>query len=407
MTDTEIDAQAGTLALAPVSGEPMALERIPTTATSQQMRVVEVSTALEPAYQRASMLELTSEEIAALTAPFPDTDIEIRPNDGLIYISHILISDRLNKVLMPGKWALVCRRHWIDSQPGKDKYGKDKIIQTMYGEYVLLIRGCFAGESTGGHQYQPDNPKVNYSDTLESTAAEALRRIAGKRLSCGSQVWHPQYARDWKDKYAAKEGGDWVKRIPLASRNLPPAPKSHVPPPQSAPQPTTVPNSPNPVDSAKSPETPKTTQEKAKARMLELLASHRDKAFAYFLFRDWIVDTQDIEDLPLERVPVNKAEMDMMLKCVQTFEIDPVPTSASQQCEKPRDWHDYAMPWGQFKGEALGDLDRKYLFGQWANYVPLTEYNNKPLTEKQIADNEEFREVLDEMGAYYKFEKRD
>lgn len=188
--------------------------------------------------------------------------------------------------------------------------------------------------------------------------------------------------------------------------NPPPAPKSHVPPPQSAPQPATAPNSPNPVEGTKSPETPKTTQEKAKARMIELLAPLRDKAFAYFLFRDWIVDTQDIEDLPLERVPVNKAEMDMMLKCVQTFEVDAAIEGDSQKGEQ-RDWHDYAMPFGEFKGEALGDLDRKYLFGWWANYTPDTHFDSKRLSDKVIADNKEFREVLDEMGAYYKFEKRD
>jgi hypothetical protein len=172
----------------------------PTASTSQQLRIMEVSQALEPAYQKASTLELTDEEIAALTAPFPDEAIEIRPHDGLIYLPHINISDRLNKVFKPGKWALICRRHWV--QEG-----------TMYGEYVMLVRGCFIGESVGGHPYyQPNNPKTNYSDTLESTAAEALRRIAGKRLSCGSQVWHPDYARDWVAKHAFQQGGRWMRR---------------------------------------------------------------------------------------------------------------------------------------------------------------------------------------------------
>lgn len=152
-----------------------------TTKTAQELRVVEVSEALVPAYQRASTLELSEEEIEQIMAPFPDEYVEIRPHDGLIFIPHIHISNRLNKVLKPGKWALIRRREWFD-QPSN----------TMFGEYILVIRGCYVGESVGGHPFQPNNPKVNYSDTLESTAAEALRRIAGKRLSCGSQVWDPK-----------------------------------------------------------------------------------------------------------------------------------------------------------------------------------------------------------------------
>src|SRR6266496_3180169 len=105
--------------------------------TPQTARVLEVTDALAPAYAKASTLELTDEEVDRLTAPFPDEAVEIRPHDGLIYLPHILISGRLNQVFKPGKWSLICRRHWLEGQ-------------TMYGEYVLVIRGCFVGESVGG-----------------------------------------------------------------------------------------------------------------------------------------------------------------------------------------------------------------------------------------------------------------
>lgn len=170
-------------------------------ATSQQMRVIEVATALEPAYAKASTLELSDDEIEALMAPFPDNIVEIRPHDGLIYIPHIHISNRLNMIFKPGKWALVCRRHWLEGN-------------IMYGEYVLLIRGCFVGESIGGHQYVSTNAKMNFSDALESTAAEALRRICGKRLSCGSQLWEPEYARQWQSRHAVQmRNGKWERRF--------------------------------------------------------------------------------------------------------------------------------------------------------------------------------------------------
>jgi hypothetical protein len=218
-TNAQEAQTAGAVALkllGPVQGnEAAGITKAPS--TSQEMRVIEVSEALVPAYQKASMLELTDEEVAKLTAPFPDEVVEIRPNDGLIYIPHIHISDRFNKVFKPGSWALMRRREWFDDTD-----------QVMYGEYVLTIRGCFVGESVGGHPYPKTNKKLNYSDVLESTAAEALRRIGGKRLSCGSQVWNPEYARQWVAKYAQlgperdyKGNLQWKKK-PLAASVLHP-----------------------------------------------------------------------------------------------------------------------------------------------------------------------------------------
>lgn len=198
--------------------EPKPESKPPAAATPQQMRVMEVSQALEPAYARASTLELTDAEIDALMAPFPDAIVDIRPHDGLIYISHIHISNRLNKIFKPGKWSLICRRHWLEGT-------------TMYGEYVLLIRGCFVGESIGGHPYIPSNPKTNYSDALEATAGEALRRICGKRLSCGSQVWEGDYARHWVETFAHKTGSSWRKNAKLNGQ-APAAQKEPEPPPQ-------------------------------------------------------------------------------------------------------------------------------------------------------------------------------
>jgi hypothetical protein len=186
--------------------------------TAAQARVQEVTDALAPAYARASTLELTDAEIEALTAPFPDSAVEIRPHDGLSYIPHIHISNRLNAVIKPGRWAIVCRRHWMADN-------------VMYGEYVLLVRGCYVGEAVGGHPYVPSNPKTNYSDALESTRAEALRRICGKSLGVGAQVWDPEYSRNWQSTYAHQQNGKWYKH--LKPSNLPqessPSPASPTP----------------------------------------------------------------------------------------------------------------------------------------------------------------------------------
>jgi len=197
--------------------------------SAQQARVQEVTDALAPAYLKASTLELSDAEIEALQAIFPDSAVEIRPHDGLIWIPHIHISNRLNKVFRPGKWATICRRHWVDRQTivPKVKGEAPYDISTMYGEYVLVVRGCFVGESIGGHPYQPNNPKTNFSDALESTRAEALRRICGKTLGCGSQVWDPSYSREWVQKYAFQQHGKWQRKVLAQEPSHPPA--SHPP----------------------------------------------------------------------------------------------------------------------------------------------------------------------------------
>ena len=256
--------------------------------TAQELRTVEVNEALLPAYQKAATLELTDAEIEALQATFPDELIEIRHHDGLIYIPHIHVSNRLNKVIKPGKWALICRRHWLEGN-------------TMYGEHVLVMRGCYVGESVGGHPYQPNNPKVNYSDTLESTAAEALRRIAGKRLSCGSQVWEPEYARQWCAKYAIQIGGKWTRKgisKPQPPRFAEKTVQSTTPPAKSSPQ----------VNVARSEATPE-----QRTKMVKIIESEGQdaiqRALRYFIEAGAILPSECLSDVPLNWVPTTAGQM--------------------------------------------------------------------------------------------------
>lgn len=386
--------------------------------TAQELRVVEVSEALLPAYQKASTLELTEAEVAAIMAPFPDDAVEIRPHDGLIYLPHICISDRLNQVLNPGKWSLVCRRHWLEGN-------------TMYGEYIMLIRGCYVGESVGGHPYQPNNPKTNYSDTLESTAAEALRRIAGKRLSCGSQVWHPPYARDWVAKNAVEQGGKWRKR----PQNAPGLAEPPPPPRQSTPQ------APSPAAPAQPPAAPRhattaTLQWMLKEIKAAIGGENRRIAEEYFVKCGQLLPTESIDELPLRFVPINKTQLAALVQCIANFEaggdavsafeqnpqdLPPKPTKTpapapAKPVEVPRDsnpdpnspdapWRSFPMPWGKEAGTNLADLDKKYLYGLWANYEVETEYNGRPKKPETIAKDHLFRAMLDEAGEHYEFTK--
>lgn len=296
---------------------PMAIA--PRTATD--MRVVEVSEALAPAYARASTLELTDEEVAALTAPFPDSSVDIRPHDGLIFLSHINISDRLTKVFKPGKWSLVLRRHWLEQN-------------IVYGEYILLIKGCYVGESIGGHPYQPNNPKVNYSDTLESTAAEALRRICGKRLSCGSQVWHKDYADAWVAKNAVQRAGKWYKQIQGTPQNAPPASANAVP---SVPKPQPVP----------------LTTEQRKARLITALEPLRPEALKVLVEEGVLMEGEDLADISL--TTIERMSPNQMLALIQTVkqrraDADQIPDAEVVEPERP--WESARLPFTSPKNPA-------------------------------------------------------
>ena len=85
---------------------------------SNNNRAQEISAALTPAYTNASKLKISKAEIKKLTKPFPQEQIEIRP-DGAIFLPHIYLSQRLNEVFSPGGWSLICREHYHEEESGE------------------------------------------------------------------------------------------------------------------------------------------------------------------------------------------------------------------------------------------------------------------------------------------------
>ncbi len=163
--------------------------------TVAQARVDSVAKMLDAAYQRASMLELTDDEAERLLADFPDEDVRsgAKGNAGLLYIEHMSIRRRLLQVFGPGRWVPVCRRMWTE------EYRTDKGVGIrVYTDVVLLIRGCYAGEAIGAGSYFPTNAQQDYSDAAEAAESEALRRICGKKLGIGLQVWNKAWCDEWK-----------------------------------------------------------------------------------------------------------------------------------------------------------------------------------------------------------------
>lgn len=144
---------------------------------------VDRALSLVAALSRAGTLHLASQESRILAEPFADSDVHQLKVKNRVedYIPHILISRRLTAALGAGQWCLVRLREWYDAK-----------TKTVYGSYVLIVRGVWVGDTVAGMEYHPDNARMDYSDALEGTRGIALRRIAAKSLSCGDQVWIPK-----------------------------------------------------------------------------------------------------------------------------------------------------------------------------------------------------------------------
>jgi len=67
-------------------------------------------------------------------------------------------------------------------------------------------------------------------------------------------------------------------------------------------------------------------------------------------------------------------------------------------------WRNFPVPFGGSAGVLLGNLDKKKLWGWWANFKVETEYNGKPKAPGTIARDQQFRAMLDAAGAHYEFE---
>jgi hypothetical protein len=157
---------------------------------------------------------------------------------------------------------------------------------------------------------------------------------------------------------------------------------------------------------------------------------------------DQLLPSENLQDWPLRFVPVNRAEMQALLTKVTEYaegkkpeaafpahdepeavhpEEEPEPPGGWQGAKKPielpRDppgptddqdaWRTFPMPWGAQAGVPMGDLDKKYLFGLWANYKVETEYKGNPKKPETIAKDQTFRAMLDLAGKHYEFRKPD
>lgn len=175
--------------------------------TADQQRTDTVAKILETAYAKASTLQLTKEESQQLLAPFPDEAVYrgAGGKDDLLYVTHSYIEERLNTVLGIGQWCFVPRQSKLDTNTGKKDY-KGNQIHSVLVDGVMLVRGAFVGEDWASMDYIPANKSQSYDDAFSGAQSNAIRRIAGKRLGVGAQVWKKDYCEAWKARHKLTSG---------------------------------------------------------------------------------------------------------------------------------------------------------------------------------------------------------
>nr|CAG4715323.1 unnamed protein product [Naegleria fowleri] len=125
-------------------------------------------------------------EIAdVLMAPLDNKDIEVLP-EGSLFLPEIKYRRILNKAFMPGGWSLIP----IGSYNIMDKC----IVQ----EYALICNGQFVSQVYGEQTFDPSEQSFKTLGTaLEGCKSNALMRCC-KDLGIGSELWDPNFVREWK-----------------------------------------------------------------------------------------------------------------------------------------------------------------------------------------------------------------
>lgn len=394
--------------------EPMPVMPSVEAMTPGQAKVDAIANLTFKAYERASTLQLTPEEIAGLQADFPDEAFQpgAAGKENLLYIEHAHLRDRLNRVFGPGQWAIIPRNRWAEDFTT----AKGSEASRVYVEAMLCIRGCFVAEAVGEMEYWKNNASQNYGDAVEGAKTAALRRCA-KELGIGLQAWKKQWCEGW---WARKRGGHQASHEPKAPerRGVPRGkPAAH--------------------------EAPKPATEKTRTWFL----AEMRKRFSERDLLQWVMDdgppyrltpNETLEDWPLSFVPTSRVALDSEVRRCAEFlgagtsnpeegppeppggwhgeKTPKTPKNAPEAAKRAKEgqpepehhkseWHRFPMPWGKHAGTPLGELDKKYLFGLWANYEVETEYQGKPKKPETIEKDQKFREMLDIAGDFYKFDE--
>lgn len=244
--------------------------------TPQQARVDAVASVLHKAYERASTLQLTPEEVKALKEDFPDDAFKLGAggNPELIYIEHAHLRDRFDAVIGMGQWALVrSRPHWAEEYVTQ----KGQKAVRIYADCALLIRGCFMAEAIGEMTYYPNNASQSYGDAAEGSETAAFRRCA-KKIGVGLQAWKKDYCIGWTQRHKAGPAKTEYRQQVVS--------RIQTPPPVAKPDYDT-----------------KETPAQRKERFLAKFKGMESYAKELWIEMGIILPTEDFKDFPEDKVP--------------------------------------------------------------------------------------------------------
>lgn len=386
--------------------------------TPAQAKIDAVANLTMSAYAKASTLQLTPEEVAALQADFPDEAFQpgAAGKENLIYIEHAHLRDRLNQVFGPGQWSIVPRNRWAEDYSFVNKYKETVEASRVYVEAMLCVRGCFVAEAVGDMVYYKNNDSQNYGDAVEGAKTAALRRCA-KELGIGLQAWKKDWCNGWWERRK-------VNRQPAGGNVTPPKPTTTD---KGTPKTT-----PKPAESA---------TEDQRVRWVKQLKSIELQATAYGYAQGILLPPSEdfpgepVECWPLDKTPTTTLQAHTMLEAIKAHGNTPkmpqddsgatptasVPQNAPQTAKQaptvppsasnePQDhhkseWYNFPLPWGKHAGKLLGKLDKKYIYGLWKNFTVETEYNGKPKKKETIEVDRLLRVFLDMAGVHYRFDE--
>ena len=152
------------------------------------------------------------------------------------------------------------------------------------------------------------------------------------------------------------------------------------------------------------PAPPRAATEATRKWMIDKLELCANDALAYFIDAALIMPNETLADVPLHHVPTTALALNRLIaniaRYAATGELPP-------KAEAKEPWRTFPMPFGKNAGVNLEDLDKKYVFGLWANFEVETEYQGNPRKPEQIERDKQFRAMLDELGRHYEFTKKD
>ena len=296
-------------------------DQIKAPVTAAQAKVEAIASLTMAAYAKAATLEITDEELAKLSAEFPDDAFQsgAAGKENLIYIQHAHLRDRLNDVFRPGRWAIVPRSRWAEEY--KTANGKD--ATRVYVEAMLVIRGAFVAEAIGEMSYFKHNDAQNYGDCVEGAKTAALRRCC-KELGVGLQAWK----KEWCEGWWARKRGQSRQTPPQARREASQNAPGTSAPVSRAPTAAGGQNAPA-APSAAAPQ-PQFATDATRKWMLEQLkaqegGANRETVKTFLEQIAWLAPFEALEELELRFVPVSKAQLQALAECIGRFAAgDPV-----------------------------------------------------------------------------------